>query len=84
VVHAPTDPTVPWTLLADIWRTDREGHAGFVERAARPLRDWLGAHPHRRRYRFELIIHDGPPARYVLLGVGRMPAPSSAWTSWNS
>jgi GNAT superfamily N-acetyltransferase len=73
--YGPTDPAVPWTLLADIWRAAREGQAGFVERTARPLREWLAVHPYRHRYRFELLHHAAPPAGYVLLGVGRMHSP---------
>jgi GNAT superfamily N-acetyltransferase len=73
--HNADDPAVPWPLLADIWRSVREGHAGFVDRADRPLREWLGVHPYRRRYGFELLINHVPPAGYVLLGVGRMHSP---------
>jgi GNAT superfamily N-acetyltransferase len=73
--YAPTDPAVPWSVLADIWRTARQGHAGFVERAGRPLQTWLAVHPYRHRYRFELLIRTDAPAGYVLLGVGRMHSP---------
>jgi GNAT superfamily N-acetyltransferase len=71
----PTDPDVPWELLASIWRVAREGQAGFVDRGHRPLHNWIGVHPYRRRYRFELLIQSAPPTGYVLLGIGRMHSP---------
>lgn len=70
-----SDPAIDWAAIDQLWHSARaDRHGGFVCRARRPLREWLGVHPYRGRYSFRvLLLHDAAGlAGYAVLGIGRL------------
>jgi hypothetical protein len=71
----PGDPSVDWTSIDRLWRASQaDRYGGLISRALRPLKDWLGVHPYRNRYRFKIVsLHDaGDLAAYAVLGIGQL------------